>query len=165
MCFNLNKKKKSKIVKSENTGKEEPEIIINIVKQELPTIFHNGKDLVVDDSDQNLMVIRKYLERFGRQVDEAINGLDAIEKIKEKGTYDLLFIDIQMPKMNGIKATEFLRKELNYQGIIIGLTGHVDEDSINDCKRAGMNEIIAKPIDKKILEVYIEKYCGTNITK
>ncbi len=118
----------------------------------------NMKDLIVDDSDPNRVVIKKYLARFGREVDETTNGLEAIEKVTSNGTYNIIWMDLQMPKMNGVKCTQHLRTKLNYTGVIIGITGHVDQDSVDDCKNAGMNDIIPKPIDKKILEVYIEKY-------
>jgi CheY-like chemotaxis protein len=116
------------------------------------------KDLIVDDSDPNRIVLKKYLSRFGRECDETINGLDAINKITKTGTYDIIWMDLQMPKMNGIACANHLRTKLNYKGFIVGLTGHVDQDSIDDCRTAGMDDIIPKPIDKKTLEVYIEKY-------
>src|ERR1700744_3078269 len=96
--------------------------------------------------------------RTNRIADEAINGEEAIKIIKETGTYNIIWMDVQMPKMNGIKCTDHLRNVLNYKGTIIGLTGHVDLDSVNDCKKAGMQDVLAKPIDKKLLEMYIEKY-------
>jgi CheY-like chemotaxis protein len=117
-----------------------------------------GKDLIVDDSDPNRSVIKRYLLREGRQTDEAVNGEDAINVIKKNGVYNIIWMDIQMPRMNGIKCTEYLRNTLGYKGVIIGLTGHVDVDSVNDSKKAGMQDVMAKPIDKKMLEVYIEKY-------
>ncbi|AYV78742.1 MAG: histidine protein kinase SLN1 [Edafosvirus sp.] len=124
--------------------------------------INTDHDLIVDDSDPNRLVIKKYLTRFGRKSDEACNGQDAIDIITKNSSalkmYDIIWMDIQMPKMNGINCTEHLRTVLKYKGIIIGLTGHVDIDSVNDCKRVGMDDIIAKPIDKKILEMYIEKY-------
>lgn len=152
---------------------------------------------MVDDSDPNRVVIKRYLNILGRSVDEAINGQDAINKIKiiksqpnldinksvyiesndtkqtsdqinlnieeitseyELNNYDIIWMDIQMPRMNGIKCTEYLRKVLKYKGTIIGLTGHVDAGTINDCEKAGMNAILPKPIEKNVLHAYIDKY-------
>ncbi len=128
-----------------------------------------GTDLIVDDSDANRVVIKRYLTLFDRKVDEASNGYDAIKKIKintnpdtintnQLNNYDIIWMDIQMPRMNGIKCTEYLRNELKYTGIIIGLTGHVDGNTIKECEKAGMNAILPKPIEKNVLMTYIEKY-------
>ena len=72
---------------------------------------------------------------FGRTFKEAINGTDAIDMIG-KDSDDIIWMDVQMPRMNGIKCAEYLRKTLKYNGVIIGLTGHVDQDTINDCEKA-----------------------------
>lgn len=117
------------------------------------------KDLVVDDSSINRVIIKKYLSKFGRIGDEANNGQMALDVIAKNGEYNVIWMDVQMPVMNGIKCTEELRK-MNYKGHIIGITGHVDDDSVQECKRVGMNDILAKPIDRKIFEAYIEKYKG-----
>jgi CheY-like chemotaxis protein len=132
------------------------------IKEEPTTINTEQKklenhDLIVDDSDPNRIVLKKYLNRYGRSADEAINGEDAIEKIKKIGSYKIVWMDIQMPKMNGIKCTKQLR-DLGYKGCIIGLTGHIDEESVSNCKQAGMQDILAKPIDKKVLSACIDQY-------
>jgi CheY-like chemotaxis protein len=119
-------------------------------------------DLIVDDSNLTRAIMRRYLINFDRKSDEVCNGMEALEIIKKKGKYDIIWMDIQMPIMNGIKCTNILRKEFNYNGIIIGVTGHVDMDSLIDCKNAGMNDVIAKPIDKKILQACIDKYQNLN---
>lgn len=123
---------------------------------------YKNHDLIVDDSDPNRSVLKKYLVRYNRTSDEAINGEDVINKIKEcmsnNKEFDIVWMDISMPKINGILATKEIREKCNYKGIIIGLTGHIDEESVKQCKLAGMNEVMAKPIDKKVLEMYIEKY-------
>ena len=120
-----------------------------------------GCDLVVDDSDPNRVVIKRYLSLFGRNTDEATNGQEALDKIEngeQLNTYDIIWMDIQMPRMNGIKCTNYLRNELKYTGTIIGLTGHVDAGTISDCEKAGMNAILPKPIEKNVLRAYIDKY-------
>jgi len=67
-----------------------------------------------------------------------------------------------MPRMNGMECTEALRKKHNYQGIIIGLTGFIDQESVNECHKRGMNHVIGKPIDKNVLYHYAEKYTITH---
>jgi CheY-like chemotaxis protein len=133
---------------------------INVPDKMIETMNDNklDKDLIVDDSDPNRIVIKKYLLKHKRIADEAINGNDAIEKIKMNGTYKIIWMDIQMPKMSGIDCTKFLRNVLQYKGCIIGLTGYVDAESLKLCISAGMNNIMAKPIDKKVLAVFVEQY-------
>lgn len=128
---------------------------------EIKSNIHTGCDLIVDDSDPNRIVIKRYLSLFGRNTDEATNGQEALNKIEngeQINTYDIIWMDIQMPRMNGIKCTDYLRNELKYTGTIIGLTGHVDAGTINDCKKVGMNAILPKPIEKNVLRAYIDKY-------
>src|SRR5690606_26287995 len=95
-------------------------------------------------------------------VDEAANGLEAIENVQKNGTYDVIFMDIQMRRMDGVVATQTLRKKFHYHGIIIGLTGYVDQDSFNRFLEAGMTHVISKPVDKQILYMYADKY-GTTV--
>lgn len=122
------------------------------------TTIKNGKHLICDDSDSNRMVLSKYLTRKNYLVDEAINGQDAVEKIGANGEYFIVWMDIMMPRMNGLECTEQLRKKYNYKGVIIGLTGFIDQESVNECIKRGMNHVIGKPIDKVRLYHYAEMY-------
>jgi CheY-like chemotaxis protein len=172
ISFLNKKKKKSSVTNTDNKSQltnDTSQSIDNKVQIKDQPILHtdfvttenkNTHDLIVDDSDPNRVVMRKYLTRYGRTADDAINGLDAIEIISKKQNeeYGIIWMDIQMPRLNGIHCTKRLRQELLYKGCIIGLTGHIDEESVEACKLAGMNDILAKPIDKKVLETYLEKY-------
>ena len=122
------------------------------------TYEQNNKHLICDDAHINRLVLKKYLVRYGCHVDEAENGLDAIEKVKENGRYDVIWMDIKMPKMDGHECTNILRNKMNYSGIIIGLTGYVDNDSIKKCISLGMNHVVAKPFDYKIINTYVDEY-------
>lgn len=114
-----------------------------------------AKHLICDDAFTNRLVLKKYLIMFGCEVDEAENGDDAINKIKENGEYETIWMDIKMPKMNGIECTEHLRGIMSYSGQIIGLTGYADDATIKQCINIGMNRVITKPFDKKVIETYI----------
>lgn len=85
--------------------------------------------------------------------------IEAIENVKQHGVYDIIWMDIQMPKMNGYKCVEKLREELKYKGIIIGLTGFVDQESIDLCHSYGMDHVIGKPINRHLFYSYIDSYC------
>lgn len=123
-----------------------------------PVIYpKNNKHLICDDAFTNRLVLKKYLVLFGCDVDEAENGADAIEKIKLNGEYSIIWMDIKMPKIDGHECTKILRNEMDYKGKIIGLTGYVDDITIKKCYSIGMNNVIAKPFDSEIIEMYVDK--------
>jgi len=121
-------------------------------------IIKNLKHLICDDAFSNRLVLKKYLNLFNCDVDEAENGREAINKITENGEYCIVWMDIKMPIMDGINATDVLRKNLNYKGPIIGLTGFVDRITVKKCLEVGMNYVVSKPFDRNIIHMYVEKF-------
>jgi signal transduction histidine kinase len=103
--------------------------------------------LLVDDDSINLLLTRKLLEQAGHSVIEAENGQVAIEKAKS-GSFDVILMDIHMPVMDGISATQIIRKENNkYKQVqIIGLTASVMNNEKEFYLRVGMNAVVEKPI-------------------
>lgn len=148
-------------IKKKRSNKIEQDLLDTVKETANYPHEKNGKILVCDDASGNRYVLVKYMQRKNCLVDEAINGLDAIKKIEENGQYDIIWMDIQMPKMDGLECTRILREKYNYDGVIIGITGYVDPDSFNRCIQAGMTHVIGKPIDKEILFMYVDKYCFT----
>jgi len=136
-------------INNEQVNNEKPEFINKNILQK--------KHLICDDAFANRLVLKKYLVAYGCIVDEAENGLDAIEKLKNN-VYNVVWMDIKMPKMDGIDATIHIRTKLNYTQTIIGLTGYVDEITIKKCKTAGMNLVVSKPFDKKVIKMYCQTY-------
>lgn len=112
-----------------------------------------NKHLICDDESINRLVLKKYLTYYGCDSDEACDGLEAIEKVKNNGQYNVIWMDIKMPKMNGLECTKYLRNKMNYIGPIIGLTGYVDEYSINQCHHVGMNTVLSKPFDCNVIKM------------
>ncbi|NQZ82978.1 MAG: response regulator [Colwellia sp.] len=109
------------------------------------------KILLVEDNAINRQVAVGFLQDTQVQIDIAENGLIAIEKCK-KIDYDLVLMDIQMPEMDGLTATEILRDELKITQLpIIAMTAHAMEADIQRSKQAGMNAHITKPIDPDVL--------------
>jgi osomolarity two-component system sensor histidine kinase SLN1 len=103
--------------------------------------------LIADDNEINRMVIKFILEKNGYNTDEVDNGIKVLDKIiKNPNKFSIIWLDVDMPKMDGIDCTTKLKNELNYEGIIIGITGHVDYDSLTACKMVGMDNTLAKPI-------------------
>ena len=110
----------------------------------------NIKVLVAEDLPLNQLLIKIILEDFGFECEIAENGKIAIEKL-QNNTYHIVLMDIQMPEMNGIETTDFIRNKLNSNIPIIALTADVTTVDIKKALEVGMNDYISKPIDEKIL--------------
>ncbi|MFO1385956.1 MAG: ATP-binding protein [Chitinivorax sp.] len=102
--------------------------------------------LVAEDNPVNQLVIRKLLEKLGVGCDVAENGQIAVEKAIN-GSYPIVFMDCQMPVMDGLEATRQLRLQ-GYQGVIIALTANAMEGDREMCLAAGMNDFLSKPISR-----------------
>ncbi len=108
--------------------------------------------LIADDEELNRMVIRILLEKNGYETFEVNNGQDVITKVEAaKDKYSIIWLDLEMPELDGIQCAKKLKNDLEYKGIVIGITGHVDSESIKYCLDAGMDGVIAKPISEESL--------------
>ncbi len=114
------------------------------------------KILVVDDHPVNNKLLRLILEKESHIVSTAENGQEAID-IASKEEFDIIFMDIQMPILNGYEATQILR-EKNYTKPIVACTAGSQESEKELCSSFGMNDIIAKPFNKKQLLQMLERY-------
>ena len=126
-------------------------------KDKLPTHFI-GKILVAEDSPTNQMLIKIYLEKMGLEVDIAENGQFALD-MAIKGNYKIVFMDMQMPEMDGCEATERLRKA-GYDRPIIALTANAMKGDKEKCIDAGCDDYLSKPIDRAKLIAALEQYLG-----
>jgi CheY-like chemotaxis protein len=112
--------------------------------------------LVAEDNDINWEIISTMLSMFGITTERAENGRICVDKMAEagEGRYDLIFMDVQMPEMNGLDATRQIRKLANKWAAsipIIAMTADAFSENVAECLQAGMNGHIAKPIDLKIV--------------
>ena len=120
--------------------------------------------LLVDDNDLNREIAYEILTAAGFEVEQAEDGHIAIEKIfdADEDYYDLVFMDIQMPYMNGYEATRQIRKLSNKKKAqipIIAMTANAFEEDRAKSFKSGMNEHIAKPVDiEKVLEILKKVY-------
>ncbi|PNH87373.1 signal transduction histidine kinase [Vibrio diazotrophicus] len=113
--------------------------------------------LVVEDTKTNQIVIQLMLSRLGYNVTLADNGKQAVELIKNDEQFDLIFMDISMPVMDGIEATKQIRaKSLSVP--IIALTAHTMDDDKDECLKAGMNEFMLKPMRINEISSVIERF-------
>lgn len=121
--------------------------------------YENLKALVAEDKDVNIKIMKLLLENIGCKTDIAYNGKEAIEKI-EVGTYDIIFLDIQMPVMDGVTAIKILRKQhKNHLPPIIALTANAMEGDQEYYIEIGMDDYLSKPIDAKLLYEKINFWC------
>lgn len=112
----------------------------------------NIKVLVVDDNQINRLLINKILTKWGVKTEFAENGVEAIEKVEATPDYDVILMDINMPKMGGIEATEILRAKPDsyFQQVhIIALTASILNPEAGEI--GGMNDYILKPFEPAIL--------------
>lgn len=118
--------------------------------------FKGTHVLVVEDNKNNQIVIQQFLEQQGCLVVMASNGQEAIEKVKTQ-TIDLIFMDIQMPILDGISATKKIR-ELAIVTPIIALTANAIHGDKERFIKAGMNDYLAKPIISRKLNLLLNQY-------
>ena len=112
--------------------------------------------LIAEDNDVNWEIISAMLSMFGITTDRAENGRICVDKMRsaEKGSYQLIFMDVQMPEMNGLDATRAIRKLEDPWASsipIVAMTADAFSENITECLNAGMNGHIAKPIDIKLV--------------
>jgi len=112
--------------------------------------------LVAEDHEVNQMLFKTILEKMGYLVEPAMDGLEAVKAVSG-GHFDLIFMDIQMPNMNGFQATEKIRA-LGFKGPIIAVTANAIKEEIAYSRRAGMDDFLTKPFKQKDLLPYLKKW-------
>ncbi len=114
-----------------------------------------GKVLVVEDNLVNAQVLKKIVRRLGFQVDISLSGQDALAILADK-VYDIILMDIQMPVMDGITATRWIRQ----RGIttpIIAVTANSDANVRKRCIDVGMNDLLVKPVRRADIQRVVER--------
>ncbi|MCL2410790.1 MAG: ATP-binding protein [Treponema sp.] len=124
--------------------------------------FKGKKLLIVDDIEINREILIMLLEGAGFIIDSAENGQEALDMVAAShDKYDIVFMDMQMPFMNGLEATRRIRalpEDKNRKLPIIAMTANVFKDDIEACLEAGMNSHLSKPLDiDKVLSI-LHKY-------
>lgn len=120
-----------------------------------------GNILVVEDNRINQKVLSQQLINLGYAIEVAGNGAEALEKIKT-GHYDLVFMDVQMPIMDGFQATQQIRNLAPDSGAvpIIAVTANAFESEREKCFSVGMDDYLTKPIDKERLVEALHRWVG-----
>nr|WP_145545696.1 PAS domain S-box protein [Variovorax boronicumulans] len=122
--------------------------------------LHGLRVLVVDDNPMNLEVARRILALEQADVQLADNGLAAVQRLMaEPGAFDAVLMDVQMPVLDGLDATRRIRSALGLTALpIIGLTAGVSGGEVRRARSAGMNELLAKPIDPDELVRCVQRF-------
>ena len=113
------------------------------------------KALVVDDNMLNLKVAQKLIEHEGLKVDIALSGLECIDKVK-KNHYDIIFMDIMMPEMDGIEVFNKLKELNGFNTPVVTLTADAETGAKEKYIEMGFIDYISKPIQKDILHNIIK---------
>jgi PAS domain S-box-containing protein len=105
--------------------------------------------LIVDDSPDNRTLLTVLLKRAGADIEVASDGQEGVDKALQ-GNFDIILMDVQMPKMAGYEAVGLLRSK-SYKRPIIALTAHAMSDEMENCLKAGYTDFLTKPVDRKKL--------------
>ena len=123
-------------------------------KESIPNL-PKGHILVVEDDPVNRVFLEELLTSLGQTFEMVSNGIQAI-RCCELNSYDAIFMDYQMPEMDGLTATKEIRKSINTP--IIALSALIDKDIKQEWNNAGINTFLSKPIEIKMVEKALVKY-------
>ena len=137
----------------------EPVEVLPVVeeKKQTPPDTYDLTVLVAEDHPINQKLLKTFLTSFGCTVFTANNGREAVNQIAEHPEVELVFMDVQMPELNGVEATIEIRKT-GYQGIIIACTANSDEADFQMYMSNGMNGILIKPFKKQSVKEMLDKW-------
>ncbi len=115
-----------------------------------------AKILLAEDSPDNVLLIKTFLRNAGIEISVVSDGIEAIDLVvKEK--FDLILMDIQMPRMNGFEATREIRNK-GFKMPIIALTAHALQEHRKNALEGGFTDFVTKPIQRKTLLEVIDKH-------
>ena len=120
--------------------------------------------LIAEDNLMNQKIVGKILNKLGYEPKMTSNGKEVLEEVSNK-YYDVIFMDVQMPEMDGLEATKMIRVCLSNQPVIIAMTANTLQGDREECLRAGMDDYIAKPINLEQLVNLLEKWAIHSITQ
>jgi signal transduction histidine kinase/CheY-like chemotaxis protein len=118
--------------------------------------------LLADDNPVNIKLASRMLEKAGHAVVTARDGLEAVEAMVSDGEFDLILMDVQMPRMGGFEATQVIRRTERLRDgrrmPIIALTAHAMKGDEERCLEAGMDDYLTKPINTRVLQEKLRKW-------
>lgn len=124
-------------------------------------VFNDAKILVVDDNSMNLKVAKRMFKDYNIQVDTSNSGFDCLNRINMGSKYDIIFMDIMMPKMGGVETLKKLKEIDTFNTPVIALTADAIQGKMQKYLEVGFNDYLSKPIDRKELKRVLIKLLGT----
>lgn len=124
------------------------------------SILTASKILVAEDNTFNQLIITRLFESLGFRIDLAENGKQALSMAKDTA-YDFIFMDVHMPEMDGLEATEKIKEYYNnvdQKPVIIAMTANAMQEDEDMCLAAGMNDFISKPVFLDTLKETLHKW-------
>ncbi|WP_294147848.1 response regulator [uncultured Clostridium sp.] len=152
LCYLLGEIKGGKELKKQEDGKSAPD-------------YRGRRLLLVEDNEINREIARTLVEEMGMTVEEAVNGREAVDRVADspEGYYSMIFMDIQMPVMDGYEAARRIRslgREDAKSVPIIAMTANAFEEDVRAALRAGMDAHFSKPVDYEKLKELMRRYLG-----
>jgi len=129
----------------------------SIIKQSSNQKNNHLKILIAEDNPVNLMIMEKIIEQQGYSVDLARNGEEAVT-LASNNCYQIIFMDIQMPLMNGLEATKKILKNQNNPPPIIAITANIHAQDLQTYLNAGMKEVVTKPFRQAEIIRVLQKW-------
>ncbi|MCQ6560110.1 PAS domain S-box protein [Paenibacillus mendelii] len=133
------------------------------ISSDLSSYSDNSNDnsikiLIAEDNEVNQIVLKKMIEKLGYNATVVSNGKDAVEAVK-RFPYDIIFMDIQMPEMDGVEATRMIKESLTSKRMpyIVAVTAHVIKGDYEKYIATGMDEYVSKPVSIEVVSDIIEK--------
>jgi len=122
---------------------------------------HLYRVLVAEDNTINQKVALRMLEKLGCHVDVVANGAEAVRMV-ERLSYDLIFMDCQMPEMDGYQATASIRRldGAKARTPIVAMTAHAMQGDREKCLKSGMDDYMAKPVQMVTIQAALEKWAA-----
>ncbi|MCI1773574.1 MAG: PAS domain S-box protein [Paenibacillus lautus] len=132
---------------------------------EAGTIHENHSDgsdlkiLIAEDNEVNQLVLKKMIEKLGYNSTTVLNGLEAVEAFK-RYPYDMVFMDIQMPFMDGMEAVQLIKESAppDHQPYIVAVTAHAIKGDREKYLGMGMDEYVSKPVSLNVISSIIDKF-------
>ena len=113
--------------------------------------------LLVDDRVENLGFVQDYLKSLGYEVEIALSGREAQQKLNER-IPNLILLDLEMPEMSGLEVLQFIRSTDDFASIpVVILSAHPREEVVDPCLEAGANHVLSKPIRLRLLREVVEE--------
>jgi signal transduction histidine kinase/CheY-like chemotaxis protein len=140
---------------------QSPQPSSTLMESERPAFAHV---LLAEDNEFNQVLVTALLKKWGMEITVVSNGRQAVEEVR-RNHYDVVLMDVQMPEMDGYKATQNIRQLEDRQKAtipIIAMTASALKGEIDRCISSGMNDFIAKPFDKQLLREKILQYLADN---